>query len=261
MSHGESRTAGLARRRRTLPEAGSVRIRRISPSRTTQTGVATGLPSRRNVVSEMYFAAPRVSRSGVRCHGIYLQIYSPHGKTAQTAAAVLGALSIEPMTGYEIRQAITSVLGHFWHESFGQIYPCLADLEGQGPVASTPGARPRSTTYVLTDAGRARLRELLEEPPVPQPPRNGTLLRVFFGASLPPEVLAALLDELEARCGRGWPRTPPSARASRARRSNAEHHPYWLATVRAGELGSQAPLQWLAETRATLQPPATLSPS
>ena len=117
---------------------------------------------------------------------------------AQTAAAVLGALSIEPMTGYEIRQAITSVLGHFWHESFGQIYPCLADLEEQGLVASTPGARPRSTTYVLTDAGRARLRELLEEPPTPQPPRNGVLLRVFFGASLPPEVLAAQLDELEA---------------------------------------------------------------
>jgi DNA-binding PadR family transcriptional regulator len=180
---------------------------------------------------------------------------------AQTAAAVLGALSIEPMTGYEIRQAITSVLGHFWHESFGQIYPCLADLEGQGLVASTPGTRPRSTTYVLTDAGRTRLRKLLEEPPTPQPPRNGVLLRVFFGASLPPEVLAAQLDELEAAV-RSRLATYAGIRAGIAREEgNAEHHPYWLATIRAGELGSQATLQWLAETREALQPPATLSPS
>jgi DNA-binding PadR family transcriptional regulator len=44
-------------------------------------------------------------------------------RQAQTSTAVLGALSVEPMTGYEIRQVIADVLGHFWHESFGQIYP------------------------------------------------------------------------------------------------------------------------------------------
>jgi DNA-binding PadR family transcriptional regulator len=180
---------------------------------------------------------------------------------AQTAAAVLGALSIEPMTGYEIRQSITSVLGHFWHESFGQIYPCLADLEGQALVAAAPGPRPRSTTYSLTDAGRTRLRELLEEAPVPQPPRNGVLLRVFFGDCLPSDALARLLDEqqssAEARLA-----TYAGIRAGIAsERSHHEHHPYWLATVRAGELSAQATLQWLAETRATLLPPASIPAS
>ena len=47
-------------------------------------------------------------------------------RQAQTSTAVLGVLSIGSLTGYEIRQAISTVLGHFWHESFGQIYPCLA---------------------------------------------------------------------------------------------------------------------------------------
>jgi DNA-binding PadR family transcriptional regulator len=182
-------------------------------------------------------------------------------RQAQTAAAVLGALSIEPMTGYEIRQAISSVLGHFWHESFGQIYPCLADLVQRGLVLAAPGPRARSTTYSLTDAGRTRLRELLEEPPAQQLPRNGVLLRVFFGHSLPTEALARLLDEqqasVEARLA-----TYAGIRAGIAsERSHHEHHPYWLATVRAGELSSQAMLQWLDETRAALLAPATLRPS
>jgi DNA-binding PadR family transcriptional regulator len=180
---------------------------------------------------------------------------------AQTAAAVLGALSIEPMTGYEIRQAITSVLGHFWHESFGQIYPCLADLEGEGLVASTPGSRPRSTMYSLTDSGRARLRALLEEPPTAQPPRNGVLLRVFFGASLPTEVLAGLLDDQEA-AARARLATYAGIRVGIAHEEGTrEHHPFWLATVRAGELSAEATLQWLDETRAALVPPASIPAS
>ena len=50
-------------------------------------------------------------------------------RKSQTELAVLGALAVEPATGYGVRQAITQTLGHFWQESFGQIYPCLADLE------------------------------------------------------------------------------------------------------------------------------------
>ena len=49
----------------------------------------------------------------------------------QTDLAVLGALSIAPMTGYALREGIRDVLGQFWSESFGQIYPTLARLEGE----------------------------------------------------------------------------------------------------------------------------------
>ena len=49
-------------------------------------------------------------------------------RQSQTEVAVLGALSVEPMSGYAARRAITETLGHFWSESFGQIYPTLASL-------------------------------------------------------------------------------------------------------------------------------------
>ena len=51
---------------------------------------------------------------------------------SQTQTAVLGALSIQPMTGYAVRENIQNVLGHFWSESFGQIYPTLPNSSGMG---------------------------------------------------------------------------------------------------------------------------------
>ena len=55
-------------------------------------------------------------------------------RASQTETAVLGGLSVESMTGYALREAIRDVLGHFWSESFGQIYPTLAELERAGHV-------------------------------------------------------------------------------------------------------------------------------
>ena len=116
-------------------------------------------------------------------------------RPAQTELAVLGALSTGPMSGYELRAAITDVLGHFWHESYGQIYPCLAALEAAGAVRRTGPGRTSGAVVEITAAGEARLRELLARPHTDPPARNGLLLRLFFGSRLPPGGAEALLVE------------------------------------------------------------------
>ena len=179
-------------------------------------------------------------------------------RQSQTATAVLGVLSIAPATGYEIRQAVGSVLGHFWHESFGQIYPCLAELEADGLVQASPGERANSRRYEITAAGRVQLAKLLAEPPTPQPPRNGTLLRVFFGRAQPPEDLAALLDARAAEARDRLATFAAIRTELAAEEAYVEHVPYWTATIRAGELAAEAQLAWVAESRAALLPPATL---
>lgn len=113
----------------------------------------------------------------------------------QTELAVLGALSTGPMSGYELRRAITEVLGHFWHESFGQIYPCLTALEAVGAVRRTGPGRTSGTVFEITPAGETRLRELLAEPHHAPPARNGLLLRLFFGSHLPPGAPESLLEQ------------------------------------------------------------------
>ena len=173
-------------------------------------------------------------------------------RQAQTSTAVLGALAIGPLTGYEIRSAISSVLGHFWHESFGQIYPCLSGLEADGLISASPGERAGSRRFEITDAGRARLRELLSEPPTPQAPRNGVLLRVFLGHELPDGALSRLLDDVVADA-QARLATYAGIRASITHDPQyATHGPFWEATIRAGELSAEATLQWAAEVAPTL---------
>lgn len=120
-------------------------------------------------------------------------------RTSRTELAVLGALSTGPMTGYEVRATITETLGHFWRESYGQIYPTLDALERAGHVRRAGHDTGSRRVAEITPSGRARLRELLAEPVSSPPPRNGTLLRLFFGSLLPPGEARALLEDAGQR--------------------------------------------------------------
>lgn len=166
-------------------------------------------------------------------------------RKSQTQVAVLGALAVEPASGYGVRQAITETLGHFWHESFGQIYPTLATLEADGLVGRTPAGQ-----FAITPAGLERLTQLLAEPAERTRPRNGLLLRLFFAAHLPDGMARQLLEDARSQ-----------AQAALAQylaieaELATETHPdagNWLATVRYGIHHARATLDWTTETLADL---------
>ena len=162
-------------------------------------------------------------------------------RTRRTDLAVLGALSIEPMTGYAVREGIQDVLGRFWSESYGQIYPTLARLEADGFVERRAGERARSSVYALTASGRERLLDLLMAPDEPTPPRNGLLLRLFFGHVLGAEEVARLVsaqrDRAVAQLG--------ELDAARAEIDPDDAHgPFALLTVSAGEHSARAAIAW-----------------
>ncbi|GAA3010293.1 PadR family transcriptional regulator [Actinokineospora diospyrosa] len=173
-------------------------------------------------------------------------------RRSQTEVAVLGALSVAPMTGYAVREAIRDVLGHFWSESFGQIYPTLAGLEERGYVRRADRAAP----FELTGEGVARLRELLAEPPQRVPPRNGVMLRLFFGRQLGPEACRALLLEAKADAERQLAEFA-ALRAAVAGEGGPDT-PYSLITISAGVHTARAALAWAEESLAAL-PEATPS--
>jgi DNA-binding PadR family transcriptional regulator len=162
----------------------------------------------------------------------------------QTETAVLGALSVAPMTGYALRDAIKDVLGHFWSESFGQIYPTLASLERQRLVTRRGSSRPGSSTFAITAAGRAQLTELLRQPIQPIPPRNGLLLRLFFGRHLGPEACRALVSQARADAQRRLAQYQAIRHQIDADHSHQQDHPYWLLTVSAGEHTARAAIAW-----------------
>lgn len=163
----------------------------------------------------------------------------------QTQMAVLGGLSIAPMTGYALREQIRDALGHFWAESFGQIYPALSALERDGLVERQAAPRAGSSTFAITPAGSIRLRALLAEPPQPTQPRNGLLLRLFFGRQLGGDACRELV--LEAREQAEAELVTMRGIRSELQADTGPDAPYILLTVLAGEHSARASMAWADE--------------
>lgn len=171
-------------------------------------------------------------------------------RSRQTDLVVLAVLGAQPLTGYAVREAITTHLGAFWSESFGQIYPALARLRAEGLIEADAGPRDGSSVHRLTARGRARLLELLREEPTVAPPRNGVLLRVFFGDVLGPRAVRDLVAENRAAAEQ---RLSALAAARVASADDPpEQRPYRLMTISAGEHSARAAIAWADETLAAL---------
>src|SRR5205814_8702274 len=101
--------------------------------------------------------------------------------------ALLGLLAIEPMSGYDIRKFVRQVLSNFWNESYGRIYPALAELTRQGLATrrhQRRNGKPDRQVYRITGRGRAELQAWLRLPPQPLQIRNEATLKLFLGANL-----------------------------------------------------------------------------
>jgi DNA-binding PadR family transcriptional regulator len=173
-------------------------------------------------------------------------------RSSQTETAVLGGLSVEPMTGYALREAIREVLGHFWSESFGQIYPALAELERKGHVRRLDSARTGASTFAITPAGMTRLTELLVQPIQHVPPRDGLMLRLFFGRHLGPAACRSLVLQARAEAESRLSLYEAIRQDVMKEDDHAGDRPYWLLTISAGQHTARAAMEWADEALAVL---------
>jgi DNA-binding PadR family transcriptional regulator len=174
----------------------------------------------------------------------------------RTAYVILGMLSIEPnKSGYDIRKAVESSVGHFWNESYGQIYPALKRLVAEGlivPSRSTTAPRQRRQEYSLTEAGHACLREWLALPFQNDPPRNEFLLKLFFGREAAPGVAIAHVRELQGRNRRMLATLLEFETMAKSTLSQNPHMPYWMLTLNLGIALTRTALEWGESTLAQL---------
>ncbi|GHE48127.1 hypothetical protein GCM10017673_57360 [Streptosporangium violaceochromogenes] len=173
-------------------------------------------------------------------------------RRSQTEMAVLGGLNMQPMTAYALREAIQDVLGHFWSESYGQIYPTLHALEQRGHVERREGPRAGSSTFAVTASGVARLHELLSEPVTSAPPRNSLLLRLFFGRTLGAARCRELLLQAKADAERSLADYDDLTRTVSAEDAGSPDLPYILTTISAGRHNAQAVVTWADDALALL---------
>ncbi|MBI5289101.1 MAG: PadR family transcriptional regulator [Chloroflexi bacterium] len=110
--------------------------------------------------------------------------------------ALLGVLTVRPMTGYELKQFFDSSVQHFWNAELSQIYPTLKALEEQGWVdkhVEVQESRPNKKIYEITGSGRDELGRWIRNPQPTADLRDPFLIKVFFGANLPVEDMLVLL--------------------------------------------------------------------
>ena len=112
-----------------------------------------------------------------------------------TAYVILGMVSREPRSGYEIKALVDNTTRFFWAASYGQIYPELKRLSEAGLVegVDTPTGGRKRTVYEITADGEEELKGWLRRPPGTFEMREEGLLKLFFADALPPEEAVEIL--------------------------------------------------------------------
>lgn len=97
--------------------------------------------------------------------------------------ALLGFLSTEPASGFDLSREFAESIGWFWHASHSQIYPELRRLADEGLLTSSevpggPGKQKR--LYRITEQGEAALRAWVREPTEYAPVRDVERVKLMF---------------------------------------------------------------------------------
>jgi DNA-binding PadR family transcriptional regulator len=160
-------------------------------------------------------------------------------------------LSMGLKTGYAMKKHVESNLGHYWSESYGQIYPILRQLVDEGLATCTEERRkgkPMRNLYAITRSGRKELREWLAVPPEPQPQRSELLLKLSFGDRVSSEACQKLIRDYSQQCERDLSYLGEIESALCEPPPKHRDQPYWLMTLRHGRAIREAELSWCSET-------------
>ncbi len=96
---------------------------------------------------------------------------------------ILLGLLREPATGYDLKNAFSESVRHFWSAELSQIYPTLKRLEQRRMLRSRlePSPKgPNRRVYTLTDEGRAELLRWLRSGPAVGTERFAYLAQLYF---------------------------------------------------------------------------------
>ncbi len=175
----------------------------------------------------------------------------------RTRYAILGMLSLGPMSGYDMKKRFDGSIAHFWNENYSGIYPMLRRLEEEGLVEKrteqTKG-NPARHIYTINEKGKRVLGEWLLLPAERPTLRLELLLKLFFGHEVSKENLIEKVEEEKRFCEetlgifKGIEHHIRSGK-DHAKMKGARH---WLITLSYGVHYYEAVKKWCGETLALL---------
>ena len=177
-------------------------------------------------------------------------------KENKSKYAIMGILSMGPMSGYDIKKKFEQSLSYFWSESYGQIYPILKKLAHQELATRSierQEGKPDRHIYVLTDKGQKALQDWMIQPVGRQIGRHEILLKLFFGQQVSLTDNIRQIEHFRKLQSQKLKEIKATEDLLKADYKDNPNLSYWLMTVRYGQYVNQAYLQWSKETLAVLR--------
>jgi DNA-binding PadR family transcriptional regulator len=174
---------------------------------------------------------------------------------------ILGLLSHESMTGYEIKKRMDTTLKFFWGASYGSIYPTLSELVKSGMVdkyETTENGREKAV-YTIRDAGREHLKKWLQLPAEKDEIRYETLLKLFFGNEIGKAGTLEHIQNFQEKIQKELPLLEGAVKELERIKDLDETHLYYLLTAMFGVKTYQSYLEWCKEAAEILKKKSSIS--
>jgi len=163
---------------------------------------------------------------------------------------------MEPMSGYDIKKRFEEIASNFWNESYGQIYPILKGLYTEGLAIRSiekQVGKPDRHIYELTELGHQELKNWLLEPVERHVGRHEILLKLFFGPKVSVEDNIEQVKHFQKNHINELAQLQSIKLKIETENCKKTHLPYWMMTIRFGELMNEALLKWSDEVLSTMK--------
>ena len=167
---------------------------------------------------------------------------------------ILGLLSHEDRTGYDIKKNIDESIRFFWKGSFGSIYPALAGLEEEGSIKrlknKNHGGREK-ITYSITKHGKDILKAWIRDEKAVNDLKYESIMKLFFGGVESKEVSLRNIEVFEEQIR-------ADLKVLRIYKENLEKvlddgdHMYFYLTVLFGIETYEAYIKWCSKAKKIL---------
>ena len=167
---------------------------------------------------------------------------------------ILGLLSHDDLTGYDIKKQIDGSIRFFWKGSFGSIYPALAELEKQGSVrrlkGNDSGGREK-IIYSITGQGKEILKAWVRDEKASNDLKYETLMKLFFGGVESKETALRNIEVFEEQIKADL-KVLQVYKANIEKALDEEDHVYFYLTILFGIETYEAYLKWCNKARKVL---------
>lgn len=167
---------------------------------------------------------------------------------------ILGLLSHEALTGYEIKKRIDTSLKYFWSASYGSIYPTLNDLVKRRLAARKEDTenKRKKLIYTITEEGKKYLKEWLTLPVEKDELRYETLLKLFFGNEQGEEQAVSHIETFQEKIEGEMKHLMEMEQTLKGCLDSDSTHKYYLLTVEFGIKAYHAYLEWCRDAKKIL---------